>query len=214
MKKSQLLGRLFVFALFILNGDYVTAGLVNIDFNDLTPGTPVTTQYQAQGVTLSLLGSTLSGPYTYALEELDGTPLNIFGASGNAINPGDNTIPPYWAIEFQFSTPVDYFSILALDADETFTVTAYVNQQVINAPLSLSLLGIKETSPFRGPVYDVDLGSIGGALLFDRVVISPNGDIPEVFDNLQFNAVPIPPALWLFGSGLLGLVGIARKKAA
>jgi len=26
-------------------------------------------------------------------------------------------------------------------------------------------------------------------------------------------AVPIPPALWLFGSGLLGLIGIARKKS-
>ena len=28
------------------------------------------------------------------------------------------------------------------------------------------------------------------------------------------SVVPIPAALWLFGSGLLGLVGIARKKAA
>lgn len=27
-------------------------------------------------------------------------------------------------------------------------------------------------------------------------------------------AVPIPPAVWLFGSGLLGLIGIARRKAA
>ena len=26
--------------------------------------------------------------------------------------------------------------------------------------------------------------------------------------------VPIPPAVWLFGSGLLGLIGIARRKAA
>ena len=26
--------------------------------------------------------------------------------------------------------------------------------------------------------------------------------------------VPIPPALWLFGSGLLGLIGIARRKGA
>jgi hypothetical protein len=25
---------------------------------------------------------------------------------------------------------------------------------------------------------------------------------------------PIPTALWLFGSGLLGLIGLARKKAA
>jgi len=26
------------------------------------------------------------------------------------------------------------------------------------------------------------------------------------------SSVPIPPALWLFGSGLLGLVGLARRK--
>jgi hypothetical protein len=24
--------------------------------------------------------------------------------------------------------------------------------------------------------------------------------------------LPFPPALWLFGSGLLGLIGVARKK--
>jgi hypothetical protein len=28
------------------------------------------------------------------------------------------------------------------------------------------------------------------------------------------NAVPIPPAVWLFGSGLLGLIGVARRKTA
>ena len=30
---------------------------------------------------------------------------------------------------------------------------------------------------------------------------------------VRSSVVPIPPALWLFGSGLLGLVGIARRKA-
>jgi hypothetical protein len=28
----------------------------------------------------------------------------------------------------------------------------------------------------------------------------------------QFTVVPVPAAVWLFGSGLLGLVGIARRK--
>jgi hypothetical protein len=32
--------------------------------------------------------------------------------------------------------------------------------------------------------------------------------------TLQVSAVPIPAAVWLFGSGLLGLVGIARRKKA
>lgn len=33
------------------------------------------------------------------------------------------------------------------------------------------------------------------------------------FDNFTTEVVPIPPAVWLFGSGLLGLIGAARLKA-
>ena len=35
-----------------------------------------------------------------------------------------------------------------------------------------------------------------------------------VVDSLVVTIVPTPAALWLFGSGLLGLIGIARKQAA
>lgn len=31
--------------------------------------------------------------------------------------------------------------------------------------------------------------------------------------NVTISAVPVPPALWLFGSGLLGLISVARRKA-
>ncbi len=30
-------------------------------------------------------------------------------------------------------------------------------------------------------------------------------------DNITLNSVPIPGAIWLLGSGLLGLLGIRRK---
>ena len=33
-------------------------------------------------------------------------------------------------------------------------------------------------------------------------------------DNVSVSAVPVPAAVWLFGSGLLGLVGVARRKKA
>ena len=31
-------------------------------------------------------------------------------------------------------------------------------------------------------------------------------------DHLQYGVVPIPAAVWLFGSGLIGLIGVARRK--
>ena len=30
-------------------------------------------------------------------------------------------------------------------------------------------------------------------------------------DNIEYNTVPVPSAVWLFGSGLAGLIGIRRK---
>ena len=32
--------------------------------------------------------------------------------------------------------------------------------------------------------------------------------------NIRVDAVPVPPAVWLFGSGLIGLIGMARQKKA
>ncbi len=57
-------------------------------------------------------------------------------------------------------------------------------------------------------------GAIGG-----NVLINWNGDAYSgagviSTGKLGVPAVPVPAAVWLFGSGLLGLVGIARRKVA
>ena len=38
-------------------------------------------------------------------------------------------------------------------------------------------------------------------------------DVPSgnFYDNVNLSAVPVPAAVWLFGSGLIGLIGIARR---
>jgi len=59
----------------------------------------------------------------------------------------------------------------------------------------------------------------GVTLQFNAACGAVNGCLADYFiDNVSIvadvNAVPVPAAAWLFGSGLLGLVGIARKKKA
>ena len=34
----------------------------------------------------------------------------------------------------------------------------------------------------------------------------------DPFLTIQTSVIPVPPAVWLFGSGLLGLIGVARRK--
>ena len=41
-----------------------------------------------------------------------------------------------------------------------------------------------------------------------------DGAFPGFNANFDFTAVPVPAAVWLFGSGLLGLVGVARRRKA
>ena len=64
--------------------------------------------------------------------------------------------------------------------------------------------------------------------LFDTLMIgaAPMGSTYDAFGGLQaiaidnvrvdvdVSVVPVPAAVWLFGSGLLALVGIARRKKA
>jgi len=40
------------------------------------------------------------------------------------------------------------------------------------------------------------------------------GNIADLSNARAFSVVPVPAAVWLFGSGLLGLIGIARRKKA
>lgn len=46
--------------------------------------------------------------------------------------------------------------------------------------------------------------------LLDSAIFIQGGS----FSNIETSSVPLPTAIWLFGSGLLGLIGISRRKNA
>jgi len=59
--------------------------------------------------------------------------------------------------------------------------------------------------PYTGTVNDIGL-----ALSFTLSA----GDTASFDTRFEVAPVPVPAAVWLFGSGLLGLAGVARRKAA
>ena len=46
----------------------------------------------------------------------------------------------------------------------------------------------------------------------DNPLGSGDSDYDDMLVRAEFSAVPIPAAAWLFGSGLLGLIGMARRR--
>ena len=67
-------------------------------------------------------------------------------------------------------------------------------------------------------VSDAFLGSISAAKYYafdisDGIGIS--GRYSSTYNNFNFSGteVPVPAAIWLFGSGLIGLIGVARRKS-
>lgn len=76
---------------------------------------------------------------------------------------------------------------------------------------------IGDSSWFSGNAVIPDLPAIYDVYLQADEYDSSNnvlGSVKTTFDDStsSVSAVPVPAAVWLFGSGLLGLVGVARRK--
>lgn len=77
--------------------------------------------------------------------------------------------------------------------------------------------GLPGDSSWGGGSIDVTiLPAFEGELLQIGFSTETTGfqDTGIIYDNLNFDAaaVPVPAAVWLFGSGVLGLVGVARRR--
>jgi hypothetical protein len=57
-------------------------------------------------------------------------------------------------------------------------------------------------------------GTAGAANVYETVAYSLNWNAATGIASLTATAVPLPAAAWLFGSGLLGLMGVGRRRQA
>jgi len=72
-----------------------------------------------------------------------------------------------------------------------------------------------------GSSYDVNTGYAGGNNGIGSFSLLAGEKLKVAYNNEQFyvsgmevSAVPIPAAIWLFGTALIGLVGFGKRKAS
>lgn len=105
-----------------------------------------------------------------------------------------------WNGNFNIPVEVD-FSMTG--GPSTFTITTLASDARGG---TLGVLGIPMASgPFPG--WNATFGGTATVTGMDESATIPSPDIIA-------HHVPVPAAVWLFGSGLLGLVGVARRKKA
>ena len=89
----------------------------------------------------------------------------------------------------------------------------------LSGTLNLSL-GLDEYMPMLGDSWDIIFGNDIGGEFSNIISDAPNDwgwEILYLDDRVTLtsvSSVPVPAAVWLFGSGLIGLIGFARRKKA
>ncbi len=113
-------------------------------------------------------------------------------------------------------------TLQSLIAVSLLTVSAASSAALVNPPSTIQSgpsnmietteIVIDEFDPSIFDEFDID-GQYPTNPLIHLVHDVVYGHHPLVNTNPDVSPVPLPAAVWLFGVGLIGLVGVARRKA-
>ena len=163
--------------------------LLTFDEIVLPENSPLTTEYGAFGVTFSGLNydpSIYTGPWS---------PDGAAPFLGN-LTDNDNDFTN-WSVAFDTTV-----------SEVAFTLTAAAGNQTLTALLNGAT--VESFSFFFGTASDNGYYGFDG-IAFDAIRMSAGSGV--FIDNLQFSSViPLPTAAYLFGSGLIGLIAISRRR--
>lgn len=156
---------------------------------------------------LNTTGTATSNDPSFASSILiDATPLGgnlytVTGASGTVMNPFDNHVYNITGVLNNPNGPLGTYNNGQFIYDNLLSTAA--------PPFNNN--GAVFTTSLSG--YDVNFYSIGNQLEFADSNWATNGN--KVTDlNYTMTPVPEPSALMLFGTGLFGIVGLAKRKFA
>lgn len=216
MKKSRLLGAVFTCALLMCS--------LNARANLLTNGDFETGDLSGWSIALDPNG-TLGSPGV-VLFDTDGDTVDSNSAQFNAgqisyvsyVNNKDYTGGAIWQ---SFNTNGGLFDvgldIASAASRKNFNgglFSLVIDNTVLDQfDFGRILAGEVERSSLSGQI-NLSPGTHKISISIQRPFISKSDTPRQYVDNVIVSAVPIPAAIWLFGSGLLSLVCIARGKKA
>jgi hypothetical protein len=188
-----------------------TGSSVNLDPTDGCGGGAVGCFYFTSGSNLEVTSGTASGFFG--------------GVSGNfGVGAITTTTTPQGPLETASVTGTGNLNIF----DGSFTLTAdlnWVDITTFGTAGSLNTLGTANLNNILYSGSNIDLlalASAGSGTQTATFQFSSPTSLTELFTNRSsttstsfsgsISAVPIPASVWLFGTGLLGLAGLTRKK--
>ena len=161
-------------------------------------------------VGLALVGIFLAGQANAAMYVLSGD-MDVFQATTNPTNDGNGT----GTISGDYDDVTNSLNYTITWMDLPSSVT---NMHFHNAPVgSAGGVDLSIPAPWSSPQVDSatlnatqETNLLSGEWYVNVHTVNYGGG--EIRGQVIVNPVPIPAAVWLFGSGLLGLIGIARRK--
>ena len=161
-----------------------------IGFDDLTSGTILTNQYSGSGVTFQNTSESTSIS--------DGFP----GDASSAPNVAFTLLNLGGSQEILFSTAVNKFGVfLAGSNGETFLMDVYDTNGLVES---------------LGGANNAFLGVFSSTNIISIALRSSTNGFNFVMDDVRFessvSAVPVPAAVWLFGTAMIGLIGFGKRK--
>jgi hypothetical protein len=125
---------------------------------------------------------------------------------GDTVDPPNN--PGYITVEFLTALgdgAGDDLVVIDVASSPDETANVFVSSDNISFTLIGGIDAVNNSIDFAGYLGPVSYVKLVNTSSLKSI------DIDAIYGNY---AVPVPAAVWLFGSGLLGLVGMARRKKA
>ena len=232
MKKSRLLGAICASVLTFSLSNSAQAAFIIDDFNvnsfssvsDNTVGGPVSGPSAIDGANIVMNGAGWTRTLTADLGAGDNMETQVCDTcqaghvtmgSGNSNGIGTYTytgsaidLSIYGLLFFDWGADLAGASVDMIFKDGTNTSTAASWSSLASTG------GSGPGNLVTQSTMAINWGAVNSSAITEiQFVVTGVQNMDSIIDNVTA-AVPVPPAVWLFGSGLLGLIVIARKKAA